>query len=249
MTGSTRLLLGAIAVLTVAGAAYLLPLGAGLVALVDWMHEAGPAGMAAYALVYVLATVLMLPGSILTLGAGFSYGPLLGTALVSPISVLSATVAFVLSRTVARRWIARRISANPRFAAIDEAVAQGAFRMVLLLRLSPVMPFSLLNYALGLTRISLKQYVLASFLGMLPGTFLYVYLGSLVTNTTELLAAGRSPRTPWAQAFYWGGLLATLAVTALVTRLARRALREHIPSASPQQPIGTGEAGPFERAS
>lgn len=215
-------------------AAYFLPIGRGMLTLVEWVQGAGPAGMAVYGLVYVLATVFLLPGSILTLGAGFAYGPLWGTALVSPVSVLAATIAFVLGRTVARGWVERRIAGYPRFAAVDAAVAQGGFKIVLLLRLSPVFPFNLLNYALGLTRISLGRYVLASFLGMLPGTFLYVYLGSLVTSASELLTAGQGAKNPWAQALYWGGLVATLAVTVLVTRIARRALRAQLPPTSPQ---------------
>ena len=213
-------------------AAYFLPVGERLLGLVEWLRGAGPPGMVVFAAAYLLATVVMLPGSVLTLGAGFAYGPVVGLLLVSPASVLAATVAFVLGRTVARGWVSRRVGANRRFAAIDEAVAQGGFKMVLLLRLSPVVPFNLLNYALGLTRVGLGRYVLASFIGMLPGTFFYVYLGSFVTSASELLTAGKTERPPWAQALYWGGLLATAVATVLITRLARRALRVHMPPGS-----------------
>lgn len=230
MTRKCRLVIGVLALLALATAAYVLPVGKAMLVLVEWTRKAGLAGMAVYAVVYVLAAVFMLPGSVLTLGAGFAYGPLVGTALVSPVSVLAATVAFVLGRTAARGWVARRIAGNPRFAAIDEAVARGGFKIVLLLRLSPVFPFSLLNYALGVSRISLGSFVLASFLGMLPGTFLYVYVGSLVTDASELLSSGHHPRSPWAQALYWGGLVATIAVTVLITRIARRALRAQVPA-------------------
>ena len=106
------------------------------------------------------------------------------------MSVAAATLAFVLGRTVARGWIARRIAGSPRFAAVDEAIGENGFRIVLLLRLSPLFPFNLLNYALGLTRLSLRDYVVASALGMLPGTILYVYLGSLVTSASESPPAG-----------------------------------------------------------
>ena len=108
--------------------------------------------------------------------------------MASPASVAGATVAFVLGRTVLRRWAERRIRASAQARALDSAVAREGFKLVLLLRLSPLIPFDILNYALSLTRISLGSYVLASFLGMLPGTALYVYLGSLATTAAEVRA-------------------------------------------------------------
>jgi uncharacterized membrane protein YdjX (TVP38/TMEM64 family) len=205
-------------------AALLLPLDRWLLGLVEWIRGAGGVGVAVYALAYGLATVLLLPGSLLTLGAGFAYGPVAGTLLVSPVSVAAATAAFLLGRTFARDWIARRVQGSPRFRAIDEAVGTTGFRIVLLLRLSPVFPFNVLNYALGLTRVRARDYVLASFLGMRPGTFMYVYLGSLVTSAAEL-ASGQAPDAgPWRQVLFYGGLLATVVVTVLITRTARRAL-------------------------
>lgn len=243
-----RVILATAALAALALTVYFVPVGQTLLGLVAWMRNAGLAGIAVFALVYVVATVLMLPGSILTLGAGFAYGPVAGLLVASPASMLAAAVAFTLGRTVARGWVSRRVAANRKLAAIDEAVAQGGFKMVLLLRLSPIVPFNLLNYALGLTRMSLGRYVLASFIGMLPGTFLYVYLGSLVTSASQLLTAGATEKPPWAQALYWGGLLATVVVTVLITQRARRALRAHMsplpggqPTASRPDP-GTGGA-------
>ena len=158
--------------------------------LVDWIRSAGVIGVAAYAAVYIVFTVLLIPGSLLTAGAGLAYGPWLGLLLVSPVSVAAATLSFVLGRTVARGWITRRIAVDPRFRAVDAAIGRRGFRIVLLLRLSPLFPFNVLNYALGLTDVRLRDFILASFLGMLPGTFLYVYLGSLVSNVASLSAAG-----------------------------------------------------------
>jgi uncharacterized membrane protein YdjX (TVP38/TMEM64 family) len=148
---------------------------------------------------------------------------LVGTLLVSPVSVTAATIAFLLGRTVARGWIAERVQRDPRFAAVDAAIEREGLKIVLLLRLSPVIPFNVLNYALGLTRVRLRDYVLGSFVGMLPGTFLYVYLGSLVTTAASLGSGGASAGTAQ-HAIYWGGLAATVLVTLFVTRLARRAL-------------------------
>jgi uncharacterized membrane protein YdjX (TVP38/TMEM64 family) len=119
------------------------------------------------------------------------------------------------------------VGASPRARAIDAAVEREGWKLVLLLRLSPVFPFNVLNYALSLTRVPFGTYVLASFIGMLPGTALYVYLGSLAPAAAQLgpaAAAGGAGRT----AVYAIGLLATVAVVVVATRLARRALAGEI---------------------
>src|SRR5207245_7459752 len=151
------------------------------------------------------------PAAVRRLAAGVVYGARWGTLLVSPASVLGATAAFVLARWVARDWIAARVRPNPRFAAIDEAVGEDGFGIVLLLRLSPLVPFNFLNFALGLSRVRLRDYVLASAIGMLPGTFLYVYLGSLITSAAELARGHRPSGGPWGQVLFWGCLVATIA--------------------------------------
>ena len=224
MTKTARYGLGVIVAAALLAGLLLLPVNHWALLLVEWIRDAGAVGVVVYTLAYILATVLLLPGSILTLGAGFAYGPVWGTVLVSPVSVVAATLAFVLGRTVARNWVSRRMEKNPRFAAINKAIGESGFKIVFLLRLSPIFPFNVLNYALGLTRVRLRDYVIASFFGMLPGTFLYVYLGSLVTSASELLSGKRPSAGPWGQVLYWGGLAATLLVTLLITRIARRAL-------------------------
>lgn len=221
---AARILL-AIGLLAAAATSFvLLPIGRWALGLVEWVHGAGAAGVGVFALVYVLATALLLPGSILTLGAGFAYGPVWGTLLVSPVSVVAASLSFLLGRFVARDWVSRRVARDHRFAAIDAAVGESGFKIVVLLRLSPVLPFNLLNYALGLTRVRLRDYVLGSWVGMLPGTVMYVYLGSLVTSASQLTRGERPDAGPWGRVLYWGGLAATLLVTIIITRVARRAL-------------------------
>jgi uncharacterized membrane protein YdjX (TVP38/TMEM64 family) len=202
-----------------------LPVGEWTQRLVNWARAAGTLGVAVYSIAYLLATVLALPGSILTLGAGFAYGPFWGTLLVSPVSVISAAAAWFLGRTVARGWVKRRMEKHPKFAAIDRAIGQGGFRVVLLLRLSPILPFNILNYALSLTQVRFWDYVLGSLFGMFPGTVLYVYLGSLVTSAGQLASGKPPPGGPWSSAFYIAGLLATVVATVLITRLSRRELR------------------------
>jgi len=200
------------------------------VSFVEWSERAGTWGVATFAVVYVVSTVLLLPGSVLTLGAGFLYGPIWGTVLVSPVSVTGATLAFLLSRGWARVWAKRRFAESPRLAAVERAVAARGWVTVFLLRLSPVLPFSLLNYALGLTEVRLSSFVSASFLGMLPGTILYVYLGSLVRSAAELVGAGGHEGNAARQWLFWAGLGATLLVTWVIARASRRALEETLSS-------------------
>lgn len=237
--GLRRLVQALLVVVLVGALAYAatrLPLDRRALDLVAWIDEQGALGIAAFALVYVAATVLMLPGSLLTLGAGFVWGPLAGTAIVSPVSVAAACAAFVLGRTVARPWVARRVAGSPRFRAVDDAVSDSGFRVVFLLRLSPVFPFNLLNYALGLTRVRLRDFALASFVGMLPGTFLYVYLGSAVTNVAELVGDETREGAPGQTILFYGGLVATVIVTVSITRLARRALVRSLPEGGNSSP-------------
>lgn len=209
-----------------------------LLGFVEWVRGAGVGGAAAFGGVYVGSAVLLLPASILTLGAGFVWGPFVGLLIVLPSATAAATVAFLLGRTVARGWVQQKVADNPRFRAIDEAVGGGGFRLVLLLRLSPLFPFNLLNYTLGLTRVSLRDYVLGSAIGMAPGTFLYLYLGSLVTSASQLLSGERPSAGALGTALYGAGLLATLVVTVWVTRTARAALSKTLTN----QPNGKEQA-------
>lgn len=224
----TKIAIGSAAVAVLGAVVVLFPVNRWALDLIEWVRGSGALGTIIFSLVYVLATVLMLPGSVLTAGAGFIYGPLRGLLLISPVSVGAALLAFLVGRFVARDWVARRVKKNPKFAAIDEAVGEKGLKIVILLRLSPVLPFNLLNYALALTSVRLRDYLLGSFIGMLPGTFLYVYLGSLVTSASEL-AAGKKPSAgPWGHAVYWGGLIATVVATVIITRLSTRALKDSL---------------------
>ena len=196
-----------------------------LKAALVWIGKLGPWAPAIFVCLYVVATVLFIPGSVLTLGAGAVFGVALGSMLVSISATLGATAAFLVGRYLARDAIARKIERNDKFAAIDHAVADEGWKIVLLTRLSPVFPFTLLNYVFGLTRVKLSHYVLASWIGMIPGTVMYVYLGSLVQ-----VGAGHRARTTGEWVLYGVGLLATIAVTIFVTRVARRALASKIRS-------------------
>ncbi|AFY65116.1 SNARE associated Golgi protein-like protein [Geitlerinema sp. PCC 7407] len=192
-----------------------------------WIDGLGPMGAIAFIGLYIVATVAFLPGSVLTLGAGVVFGLLAGTLYVLVGATLGAIAAFWVGRYLARDWVARKIAQNPRFRAIDEAIGREGLKIVILTRLSPVFPFNLLNYSLGLTQVSLRDYCLG-FVGMIPGTLLYVYLGSLA-GSLATLGSGETPGNP---ALEWTlrivGFLATLGVTLYITRLARQALQTKI---------------------
>ncbi|WP_407809810.1 TVP38/TMEM64 family protein [Spirulina subsalsa] len=193
----------------------------------QWIDGLGAVGAIAFMFLYIVATVAFLPGSILTLGAGIVFGVALGSVYVFIGATLGATGAFLVGRYLARGWVAAKIAENSKFQAIDEAVGQAGFKIVLLTRLSPIFPFNLLNYAYGITGVSLKDYVLAS-VGMIPGTIMYVYIGSLAGNLARIGAESPSAN-PVAE---WGirilGFAATVAVTVYVTKIAKKALNEAV---------------------
>jgi uncharacterized membrane protein YdjX (TVP38/TMEM64 family) len=203
----------------------------------EWVREQGLWGAVLVGLGYALATVLMIPGSLVTLLIGAIYGPWLGTALVSPASVLGATLAFLLGRTVFRPSMEAKMANSPRFTALQGAMEKQGFKILTFVRLSPIFPFTLVNYAFGLTRVSLGAYILGSFLGMLPGTLMYVYLGSAVGDVASLASEGLGETDiGWqGQALKWGGLAATLIVTIFITRVAKKALSEAAPDAVQEQ--------------
>ena len=179
----------------------------------------------AFILTYALAVLALVPASPMTIAGGALFGVLRGALYSLAGAVLGATIAFLLGRHVARRAIARRLERLPRFAAIDRAVAARGRRIVLLLRLSPVVPFNFLNYALGLTTISLGDFLTAS-VGMIPGAFMYAYAGRVSGEALALAGKAQVPRDASYYAMLVAGLAATVAATLLVTRAARRALRD-----------------------
>jgi uncharacterized membrane protein YdjX (TVP38/TMEM64 family) len=212
------LIAAAVALLVLARA---LDAGAWLAAALTWIHGLGPVAPLVFLLIYIVACVLLLPGSVLTLGAGAVFGVAYGIVIVWISAILGATAAFLVGRYLVRDWVARKIAANPKLQALDTTVTREGWKIVALMRLSPVIPFNLLNYAFGATRVPLRDYVFASAVGMLPGTAMYTYLGSLAG---ELAGGSARARTPLEWSFYALGLLATVAVTVYLTRVARAGL-------------------------
>jgi uncharacterized membrane protein YdjX (TVP38/TMEM64 family) len=210
-----------------------------LQAVLQWIDSLGTVGYIAFILIYILATVFLIPGSILTLGAGVIFSVVKGSVLVSIASILAATVAFLIGRYLARKWVAKKIEEYPKFTAIDEAVAQEGWKIVGLTRLSPLFPFVFLNYAFSITKVSLRDYILASWIGMMPGTIMYVYLGSLIGSLANI-ATGVTQKNPVQQTLYIVGLVATVAVTIYVTKVAKKALDSQIQK-KPTQAVDSGE--------
>ncbi|HUG54472.1 MAG TPA: TVP38/TMEM64 family protein [Vicinamibacteria bacterium] len=221
------LVLAVVVALLVVGAR-VLPVGDWLREFQSWVARQGALGGVAYAAVYVLAALAFVPGSVLTVGAGLLFGLVWGTAIVSVASTTAAALAFLIARYLARERVEALARRNRSFGAIDRAVREKGWRIVALLRLSPLVPFSIGNYLYGLTPVAFWPYVLASWIAMLPATVLYVYLG----------AAGKAAAGGGRSALEWvllgAGLAATAVVTVMVTRAARRQLARMDLEAGPE---------------
>lgn len=179
----------------------------------------------------VIGILLMLPASLMLMLAGFLFGLARGFAIVWIAGLVASTLAFLLGRSIARPWIERRIQRKTTFVAIDRAIRRKGFLVVLLARLVMVLPYPALNYSLGLTNVSLKDYLLGTNIGMAPPMFLFVYLGTTVSSITAIMSGDISlQRDEWVT-----GILALLTVVAVVAVLIRKAaavLKEELTEAS-----------------
>ena len=191
----------------------------------EWIESLGSIGAIAFIGIYILATVAFLPAFILTLGAGVLFGVWWGSVYVFIGATLGAIAAFLVGRYLVRDWVAKKIAGNDKFRAIDRAVGKEGLKIVLLTRLSPIFPFNLLNYAFGVTGVSIQDYIIGS-IGMIPGTMMYVYIGSLA-GSVALIGTETAPTNPTLQ---WTirivGFVATIAVTIYITRIAKQALSQ-----------------------
>jgi uncharacterized membrane protein YdjX (TVP38/TMEM64 family) len=192
----------------------------------DWVGQMGTAGILVFIVVYALATVLLAPGSILTIGAGLVFGLWKGFLVVSAGATLGASLAFLVARFIARDKIESIAKRNEKFCKIDNAIGKQGAKLIFLLRLSPVIPFNVSNYFYGLTAVKFWPYVLASWVGMMPGTFLYVYIGAASKAAVAAAGGGEAVKRGWQYWTFLGfGLAATVIVTIWVTKIARDALK------------------------
>jgi uncharacterized membrane protein YdjX (TVP38/TMEM64 family) len=197
---------------------------------ITWIESLGSWGAIAFMIIYNISTLLFIPGSLLTLKGGCLFGVVWGSIYVLIAAIIGATFAFIIGRYLSRDWVCRQLEKHPNFTAINQAVAKQGFKIVFLTRLSPIFPFNLLNYAFGITQVSLKDYILGS-IGMVPGTVMYVYIGSLATDLA-MIGTHNQPTTPEAQIGKWLiqiiGLIATVVVTIYITKIAQEALKESV---------------------
>ncbi len=208
----------------VGGAAYLL-LRLWNSGLVPRIASGGIGGTLIYGVMHIGTALLMLPTGVGNAGAGLLLGPVWGMLLVYPALMVAAVLGFWISRSLARDWVAQRIANRPKFVAIDNAIARGGFKMVLLLRMSPVSPFGFLSYSLGLTGVRVRDYLLGTLLGGVPGTVLYVYAGSALKQVGGLAVHGSDPAGAAQRVAFWIGLAATIFAVVMITRFARQELK------------------------
>lgn len=199
---------------------------------VDSIDQLGWIAPFVFILVYIVITVAFLPASVVTLGAGATFGPVFGSIYVFIGAMIGATAAFLIGRFVARDWIAKKVADKPFFQALDNAIAEEGLKLIFLIRLSPAFPFNLLNYALGLTKVSFKDYVLGT-TGIIPGTIMYVYLGFIAREAAML---GDTTGTTWQEvAIKWTInillLVTIVAISLYIAKIARKALKEAVPEA------------------
>jgi uncharacterized membrane protein YdjX (TVP38/TMEM64 family) len=205
-----------LAALTAAG--YFLPLGRWVEALLERLRGLGGSAPLLYAAAYAAGTVLFLPGAALTLGAGLAFGFWVGLAVAFAGGLAGALAAFALARTVLRERLAKRAGGRGKLARLERAIERDGLKIVVLLRLAPVLPFTGLNYALGATRVSWRDYALGTAVGIVPGAAAYTFAG---TGLSTLVGEGAAPHP----ALLWGGIAASIAASVALGFVARRALR------------------------
>ena len=203
---------------------FFLPVRQWFTQIEGYVQSLGSVGPLVVILAYIICTVFFIPGSAITIGSGTLFGLKTGFLVVVIGANLGALCSFLLARTFLREKVARWTDGNPKFRSLDQAIGKQGFKMVLLTRLSPIFPFVLLNYFLGLTAVRTRAYVLANLLGMLPATFLFVYIGAAARDA--IAGQMETSASVYQQILKYVGLLATVAVVVMVTRIARKALRE-----------------------
>ena len=208
-----------VALLAIALLFHFLPVATWLRHFQTYVRGLGALGYVVYALIYALCVVSLVPASILTLGAGAIFGFVGGTIVVVIGATLGATLAFLLARTVLRKRVEAWTSKNKKFRALDAAIAKQGGRIVLLVRLAVVFPFTYVNYAFGLTAIKLPAYILATFAGIIPATAAFVFASSAATR------AATTPATNITRIVYISGAIAAIVASIVIGRIATNAIK------------------------
>ena len=198
-------------------------LGALLKQALYLIEQYGWIGKLAFMVIYILSCVFFIPASILTLGAGGAFGLLYGCILVSLSSTIGACLSFLIGRYFLRSTIEKKVEKNEKFYRLDKAIAHQGRKIVFLTRLSPVFPFNLLNYVFGITKINFLDYAIASFIGMMPGTIMYVYIGSLAN---VISSSGDTTVSEWVMRII--GLFATIFLSFYITSIAKKSFSQTV---------------------
>lgn len=207
-----------------------LPIEEWLSALYEWSRVSPGQAFVVFGCLIVLSMVLMVPVSIQAMGAGFIFGLGKGYALMCLAGLLGFVAAFQVGRTLARPWIAHRVRGRPEFVAIDQAIHRKGLAIVVLARLSLVLPYNLLNYSFGLTGVRLRDYALGSAIGMLPGLFMFVFIGTTATNVAAIMS-GEVELGDYNLYIGIFGVLVIAGVVTLITRMASKALKVQLQEA------------------
>ncbi len=194
----------------------------------DWIRASGWTGMVWFVVVYTFTCVFFLPGSALTVGAGAIYGFWGGTFLVTLSSVAGAAVNFLTSRYLLRALVKKYLARRPKFLALDHAIEKEGWKVIFVSRLSPIVPHSLVSYIAGLTRIGFWRFTLASTIGFIPISAAYSYAGALLGAVARTKVQTTS-NDPWNWFFYGVGLVISILVVVMTTRMATRVLKQNVP--------------------
>jgi len=219
-----RFLALALAIISLAAIGRILPTGRWISSVVELLRGAGIGGAVLYVVLYTPGALLFVPAALFTFAGGYAYGALVGALIAIPGVALSATAVFWLTRTVLRRPVEQWLRTDPRFTVLDQLLTRFGAKAVILLRFSPISPFSILNFAFGLTGMKTAHYLLASAIGAIPGAAFYAQLGALAPHLNDL-SSGRLPAGGRAQTvFLCVGLCITVGVAVWLGRMAREAL-------------------------
>ena len=201
--------------------------------LMAWIDSLGSLGPVAFILLHVVGTILFVPAIVFGMGAAFIYGFWQGFVITLISTTISAMAAFFIARYMARGWVARRIAARPKYAAIDNAVGRQGWKIVLLTRLSPGFPFTLLNYALGVTQVSATAFLTATAVGMAPRTLVHVYAGVFGSSLATFGVDGVGPDAVRILTVTVG-IIVTILATVYISRLVQKTVEEEPPE--PEEP-------------
>jgi uncharacterized membrane protein YdjX (TVP38/TMEM64 family) len=219
----------------IVGSIFFDQLKSGFLSTLQYCKQLGPInGSIALIISNIIGALLFLPCLPFTLGAGFLYGTLFGSILISLASTLAAILAFLCARYLARRWVENSISRKgSKFRILDNAIASDGFKIVFLIRCSPVHPYGLCNYLFGLTSVSFRDYSLASAIGMLPSTIMEVYYGASFKDITDIIS-GNLEQSTLSRVIFWASLVITTVATAAITMLLKRKLRDELTKYQPE---------------